>query len=137
MSLIQLDDSIGDVLAKMSAGNPGAITVLIQMFSKSPEVDPQCAFAGLGPILSLDTYKIYGPDIWVLYKDICKEDVVRTLAMIRGVQLGLLPLEKLKAAIFAAREGLREEQVSAPIDPEQVLRDVMEQLEQFNRKEAA
>jgi hypothetical protein len=91
--------TLQDILVKMSDGNPGAITALVEMVKASPTVDPESALGPLSAPLSLDTHQIYGPDIWVLYSDICRKDAASTLALLRAVQLGILAENKLKHAI--------------------------------------
>ncbi len=132
MSLIQLDDTIPSALAKMSAGNPGAITVLLRIFKEGDAIDPQSWSGGFGTILALDTHKIYGEDIWILYKYICGEDIVNVCAVLRAVQLGILPEEDMKAAIFHYRE-LAAGTLTRPLDMPTILKAVMDQLEEFNR----
>jgi hypothetical protein len=53
---------------KMSDGNPGALTVVMSIYQHVENIDPMGALGGFGPILSLDTLGIYGPDVWMLYK---------------------------------------------------------------------
>ncbi len=96
---VQLNDSIVDVVTKMAGGNPGAATVLVQMLKESPKIDPQSAFGGLGAILSLDTENIYEERIWMLYKDMCGQDMVKTLACLRASQLGFITNSQLNQAI--------------------------------------
>lgn len=66
---IELTDSVFDMLVKMAEGNPGAVSVLSQMLQKSG------AIAGPMRILDLDDMNIRGPQIWIGYKDHCKEDI--------------------------------------------------------------
>ena len=60
---IELTDSTQDVFVKMSEGNPGALTVLMDMFNGDPN--------NVLLVLSLDDMNIRGPQIWVGYKDYC------------------------------------------------------------------
>lgn len=64
---ITLDMSIQDMVISMVEGNPGALRVCMDLIKVSP----------LGPLTlgHLDDMGIYGSDIWVCYKDICKEDI--------------------------------------------------------------
>lgn len=68
MDRIELSDSAVDIMVKMSEGNPGAITVLMQLM-KEP--------IGLMDVLTLDDMGIRGSQIWVGYKDYCKQDIVK------------------------------------------------------------
>jgi hypothetical protein len=83
----------------MCDGNPGGLTVLINLYKLSPSIDPDDAFGGLGPILSLDTLGIYGSRIWMLYKDVCDQSIPNVLTVLRAHQLGFLTDEDLNAAI--------------------------------------
>lgn len=96
---IKLTDSTVEVMQKMSGGNPGALTVLMLLMTKSLQIDPQGAMGGLGTILSLDTEGIYEERIWMLFKDVCGEDIVKTLACLRASQLGFTTTNKLNSAI--------------------------------------
>ena len=82
-------DSIVDVMYKMSEGNPGALTTLMSIMESSDKIDPDSLMGGMGKILFLDTLGIYGTDIYILHNDICKRNIVNTLAVLRAVQLGL------------------------------------------------
>ena len=54
----------------------------------------------------LDTFGIYEHRIWQLYKDVCKQNLVTTVAMLRSVQLGILEEEKLQYAIDNYGKGI-------------------------------
>ena len=58
-----------DMIAVMSEGNPGAISVLTQISKKD------VATRGFVDILHLDDMNIRGSQIWVAYKDFAKEDI--------------------------------------------------------------
>lgn len=87
---ISLDMSFLEILVALSEGNPGAISVLGQLFKQAPAIDPDGMLGGYGPLMWLDTFGVYGPDIWTLYKDICGEDITTMLARIRATQLGII-----------------------------------------------
>lgn len=96
---ITLDDSVQEIIIKMSGGNPGALSVLVNVFKHNASIDPDDLFEGLGPILSLDTFNIYDSDIWRLYKGVCGENLERMLMLVRACQLGYLAESRLKAGI--------------------------------------
>ena len=93
---IKLTDTTMGVVIKMSEGNPGAMNVLMEMLNSKIDIDN--AFGGLGSILSLDSYGIYGTDIYILFNDICESDLAKTIAVLRSVQLGFLNQCTLKDA---------------------------------------
>lgn len=92
-----------DVIQIMSDGNPGAITVIMELITKTPAIDPDNLLGGISYVLSLDTYGIYGSDIWVFYKDLCGQDIVNVITVLRAIQLGYFREERL----FAAVKGYR------------------------------
>lgn len=114
---------------KMVDGNPGAISALTDLLENTEDVDPQCAFGKLGPLLSLDTHGIYGSDIYVLWSDKCDRDARKTLMLLRSVQLGFLPEFKLQelAADQSRRVNLTDEEIN-DLDNK-----VCEQLEDFKK----
>jgi hypothetical protein len=98
-----------DVMLKMSEGNPGAVTVLIELYDKTPEIDPMSALDGLGAIMWLDTFGIYGSRIWMLYKDVCGQDIAKTNWMLRACQLGIISETELNHRIDNyGRDGIDE-----------------------------
>ncbi len=100
MSRINLSDGMMDVFIKMCEGNPGAMSVLAQIMEHGEKIDPDNAFGGLGPILALDTHEIYGSNIWILFKDVCGQNIVHMIAMLRAIQLGLIPYGTMRDHIF-------------------------------------
>jgi hypothetical protein len=96
---IELGDSTVDMVVKLSEGVPGALVVLKQILERGEEIDPD-SFAGpFSGLLSLDSLSIYGSGIWRLYKDVCGEDVVKTLAVLRAQQLGSIRRGDIHAAV--------------------------------------
>ena len=123
---IELSDNTTEAIKKISEGNPGAATVCIQLLEMGAEIDPQAAFGGFGCLLSLDSHAIYGASVWMLYKDVCKENIVKTIAVLRAVQLGLLEEDKLIHAIGNCGKG---------IDVDHIYDLVKERLPDFNAAE--
>ncbi len=96
---IQLTDTVLSAVKKMAGGNPGAITVLMIMIKEVPTIDPQALMGGMGVVMSLDTEDIYEERIWMLYKDVCGQSIVKTLACLRASQLGFISTTQLDQAI--------------------------------------
>lgn len=103
---IELTDSTMTVIMKMSDGNPGAITVLMRMLQEGEKIDPDSWSGGLSGILALDTHGIYGSKIWMLYKDVCRENLENTLAVLRACQLGQLREDDMLNAIDNYGRGI-------------------------------
>jgi hypothetical protein len=96
MSRIELSDNMLDVATKMSEGNPGALTAIMECFTKGPGIDPDDIWKGLGPIIMLDNWEIYGSHIYILWNDICKRNTRDFLLLIRACQLGYLSHTELQ-----------------------------------------
>lgn len=105
-SRIQLTDTVMSMAIKMSDGNPGALTVVAQIIKSGGEIDPDGFMGGAGAVLGLDTHRIYGSRIWMLYKDVCCGDLRVTLALLRSVQLGFLSESALNHAIDNYGDGV-------------------------------
>jgi hypothetical protein len=105
-SRITLSDTGLSACMKMADGNPGAISVLAQALRQGGDIDPDAFMGGMGAILAMDTHKIYGPRIWMLYKDVCNQDLRVMLALLRSVQLGFLSDSEFDHAIDNYGEGL-------------------------------
>ncbi len=99
MSRIKLEDTMMDILSKMSGGNPGALTVMMSLVDCNAQVDPDSAFGPYSTILDLDSSEIYGSDIWIVFKDICGQDIKMMIALMRARQLGFVTIEDIRQAI--------------------------------------
>lgn len=88
MSRIELTDTGMDVIVKMAEGNPGAIQALMEIMSEHDSIDPQALLGPIGAIMSLDTWGIYGTDIYILFSDKCNRNVRRLLMLMRATQMG-------------------------------------------------
>jgi hypothetical protein len=53
----------------------------------------------LGCLLLLDSFAIYGANIWLLFKDVCGQNIVHMIAVLRAVQLGLVDERTVHEAI--------------------------------------
>lgn len=62
MGLLKMTDTGMDVVKKLSQGNPGALSVLCQAINEDPDL-------GFLHLMKLDDMGVYGPLIWLLYKD--------------------------------------------------------------------
>ncbi len=122
---ITLQDTGLSACMKMAEGNPGAISVLAQMIRVGGDIDPDSFMGGMGALLGLDTHGIYGSRIWMLYKDVCGQDLRIMLALLRSCQLGFLSELNLSKAIDNYGEG---------IDIPALVAKVEERLPKFKRR---
>lgn len=103
---IELTDNVLTSVMKLCEGNPGALRVCMETVSRGKEIDPDSFMAELTGLLSLDAEGIYGPRIWMLYKDVCGESLGATMGLLRCVQLGLLHGVELHHAIDNRGDGI-------------------------------
>jgi len=133
MSRIELTDNMMSATMKMAEGNPGAITAIMEIIKEGDLIDPQSAMGGgLGALLSMDTWEIYGSSIYVLWNDKCGRDTRKMLMIMRAAQLGLFSLAMLKemAADQTRSVDIPEEEW------ESLDKSVCERLEHFARPKA-
>lgn len=133
MSRIELNDKMIDIVSKMSDGNPGAITAMMEVITKGKDIDPQGSMGGLGAILLLDTLGVYGTEIYVLWNDKCNRDTRELMMLIRAWQLGFLPEESIKvmAKDQMRQVGLTEEEMDT------LNEQVCERLPEFQKREVS
>jgi len=129
MSRIELTDSGMDALIKMAEGIPGAVVAMTEILKHHNSIDPQAVMGGMGAILILDTWEIYGSDIYVLYNDKCNKDVRKMLMIMRATQFGLFSQTRLQEMAADQRHqiNLTEEEWS-DLDAQ-----VCEKLKDFQR----
>jgi hypothetical protein len=73
----------------------------------------------------MDTHGVYGHRIWMLYKDVCGENIENMLAVLRACQLGIITDQTMNHAIDNYGDGL---------DVPAILGKVKEQLTEFGAK---
>lgn len=128
--LTDLNMTTADMIMKMTGGNPGSLRVLTEIMIDGGKIDPDDAFAGFGTIMGLDSRGIWDHRIWMLYKDVCGEDLMKMIALVRAEQLGQLAGVTKKAlnhAIDNRGEGIN---VDAAVEA------VKERLPNFNTEYA-
>ena len=104
-------------IVNMSEGNPGAMTVLLNIL-----VHYQNNADGVNIITLLDTLEIRGSKIWMLFKDVCDQDLVKMIGVLKAHQLGFISKECLITGMMNYGEG---------IDVEYCLSRVRETLPNF------
>jgi len=96
-NILTLDDTLEDIIVKMSKGNPGAMSAIVSLLSEYPLADPLNPLKELAPILTFDYLGIYGTDLYIIWNDKCNRDVYKIFILIRSIQLGLMDGKKLVA----------------------------------------
>lgn len=103
---LTLEDNMLNCVSKLSEGIPGAISVLMLVTLHSCKIDPDSIFGYIGVFLDLDTLEIYGSRIWMLFKDVCKKNIVHFIGMLRAYQLGIISSNALHHAINNYGDGI-------------------------------
>ena len=124
---IQLSDNLISAIAKMVDGNPGAMVSCMDIVKNGEKIDPDNIMGGFGNILSLDSYGIYGTDIYILHNDICNREVAKVITILRAVQLGFFSSRALADACSRQDRSGRE-----MIDIKDLYKKVKEQLPNFD-----
>ncbi len=83
---LTLGMSFPEIVSAMADGNPGAMGAIFSMANFKGDIDNM--LGGLAPILTMDSNKIYGSSIYILFNDICGRDAAKACAVLRAVQLG-------------------------------------------------
>jgi len=130
MLRLLLTDTVKDAVVKMYDGNWGCLTVLAAIIEVGSEIDPYAAPVMV--LLQLDELGIYGEDVWLLFKDICKEHFPSMIGILRAEQLGYLRKEFLHAELKRVREGVDWEMRWSVQYVESLLAQVKQRLPNFN-----
>ena len=93
---IQLGDDPISSLLSLAQGNPGAATVLGKLLQDGPQ--------GYMDILHLDDMGMKGPQIWVAWKDYCKQDLEAFRKAIRARDPDYQPSRR-RAAVSGPRRS--------------------------------
>lgn len=126
---IRPNSTVAQTLVDLAEDDMSAVLVLSELY-RSGEIDPDSVMGGLGALMLFDRLGLYGPAITTLYKSLCDSSPVRTLAVLRATQLGLVDGERVRAAVDWKRTG---EGPPATLDVDQILADVRGRLKNFAR----
>ena len=97
---IESDDTLMEIFSKLSDGNAGAFTVLLRIMEYTAKYHQEgYDLAGLNMLGILDTTGIYSFDIWLLYKDICKENIEHFIQVLKAYQYGFVDEKTIHEAI--------------------------------------
>ena len=120
-SRIELTDNMATAITKIVEGNPGALRVCCELVENVQAIDPDHFAGPFAPILLLDSFDLYGSEVWMLYKDVCNYQVDWTYGMLRALQFGIVNRYDLVKAF--------DREIS--LDVPDIMRQVQEQLPEF------
>ena len=105
-----------DAITRLADGNPGAMTVMMLIVKNVANIDPATGDIGWYVHLSaLDSIGLYGPDIWMLYKDVCGLNLPKVIALLRAVQFGMISGDELRHAVQNEGVGINVDDIVANI----------------------
>lgn len=80
MSKLQLQDSLHDVLIKMSEGNPGALSCIMGLKDQMKETD------WVQALLAFDMVECYGSHLYMVWNDACDRDYDKFKKVITAIK---------------------------------------------------
>ena len=84
MAKISLFDTPVKIITEMSEGNPGAMTVVMQLM----DLGNKGEFKAITTLLFLDTLEVYGSRLYMLWNDCCDRDINVMMDIVKQVQQG-------------------------------------------------
>ena len=96
MPKITPNDDLESAILKMAGGVAASLEILAQIVEQGPKIDPSMKYSGMGHMLLLDRYGIYGADIYKLHNDKCGGSIRKLLLLLRAVELGNYSRSRLK-----------------------------------------
>lgn len=104
MSRLDLNDDLLTIVTKMSEGNPGCLTFLMEALSKTNQ------FRFVEMVLRLDKAELYGSHIYMLWNDCCDRDLDKTIGMITDIEND----DELRSYVVDRGYGKKYEQQKSP-----------------------
>jgi len=104
MSKLDLDDDLLAIITKMSEGNPGCITFLMEVMKNVDQ------FRFIEMVLRLDKAELYGSHIYMLWNDCCDRDLDKTIEMITNIKND----DELRSYVIDRGYGKKYEQQKSP-----------------------
>lgn len=87
---ISLQDEIRTITIKLAESNPGALEALGSFYQVITDIFKEHQGEALLQIfMFLDTYRIYGTDIYIFWSDICGKDTFKTIIVVEACKVGL------------------------------------------------
>jgi hypothetical protein len=98
-------DTLEVALEKLAEGNTTAAAALADLVAECRAIDDTCDHP-FRYLIQLDRYKVRGMYLAALYRDVCNEDLVKMLGLLRWAELGRLRPTDIRAAITRATGGI-------------------------------
>lgn len=90
MSRVNHKMNLMEAVQAVSNGIPGTIAVLARVMKEYPKYDPENSMGIFGYIFTMDMFQIYDEGLWIIHSRLCDMQIVKTIAILRALQLGLI-----------------------------------------------
>jgi hypothetical protein len=115
-----------EMILALAEENTSAIQLLREICSSGADIDDTCfdeMFKSTKILVAVDMTELYGENLSLLHHNVCQGDLVKTMAMIRANNLGIISQADLKSIATGAQK----------IDVDGVVEKVQEKLPYFNK----
>lgn len=105
-----------EAIVTLCDGNPGAISVCLSIMANMPVLFPR-AFTELSPTFVPEIFneaEFYGRDIFLLWKQICTEDLAMVVAFALAMHHGLIEPKELRTECDNLHGGLTSKYSTEP-----------------------
>lgn len=83
----------------MAGGNEHVAKILLNIFLKNVDIDPSNVLKEAGPLVIMIHMDILGLKIQALHESICGSCYIKTIGVLRAVQLGIISQSELVGAL--------------------------------------
>lgn len=118
--MLSMNDTLESASKVLAQQGAGAEKVIAEICARCCEIDPHCE-SPLQYLVLVDRYRIPGPFLNSLYKDVCRSDVVLLLAVLRWTEMGRIRATDIRGSITRVNGGLTPPYFKGVIDPVYIL----------------
>ena len=93
------DQTLEQAILIVSQGNIGATQVIVDLIMYSDQIDPLDPGKPFQYFGLLDKHEIAGHFIWLLFRDVCGENIIKTAAVLRALDAGIITPYDLRSAM--------------------------------------
>jgi hypothetical protein len=84
-----------EMISAVSGGVPGTLAVIAGITAEYRKVDPDNTMGIFGYLLTMDAFQVYDGDLWNIHSRLCEMQIVKTIAILRALQLGILTTKEI------------------------------------------
>jgi len=106
MGRIKSSMDLLEMIEAVSGGTPGTIAVISGILQDFHKLDPENLLDLPGYLFIMDTFGIYDGNLWNIHSRLCEMEIVKTIAILRGLQLGILSSDQLERILKSKVETI-------------------------------